>query len=307
MMAESAKYWKAFEQAVAEFLAALDAEAVVTGDKQNTQRGAGSARQRDIWVEAKVANLFPIKVMLRCKRVSRNLTEEDLEAFSNELRSSGAQKGVLYTFRGYSREALRQAHAQDISCCRLSHYGPAKLAETLRVSLLYYVCSLERVDWRSAAADYWGRQPLAQALDALDEDDIPARQQFVDFFWMERDAAIQSALLDRSLPAPWSFSINLQAADGRQAPLRLSLRGVWRVYQASGAAHLVNDVYRFSENGPAGSPAAALLPPPGPGWEPLEAMPGDYKAGALLLPQGDRMVEMVLERVGGKRLEEFGR
>lgn len=92
---EAAKGWKDFETAVARFIAALDPDATVKHNVYLPDRDTGHPRQRDVWIEARICGVFPVKVLVSCKRWDRKLNEQDIDAFVGELRSSGAHKGVI--------------------------------------------------------------------------------------------------------------------------------------------------------------------------------------------------------------------
>ena len=59
--------WKQFEVAVANFLTALDPNARVTHDAKIDDAHTGKPRQRDVWIEAKVCQLFNLKILVSCK------------------------------------------------------------------------------------------------------------------------------------------------------------------------------------------------------------------------------------------------
>ena len=54
-----------------------------------------------------------------------------MDAFIGELLSSGAQKGVIYSFSGFTKPAIDKAQAKGISCCRLYQDETTNLPESL--------------------------------------------------------------------------------------------------------------------------------------------------------------------------------
>ena len=69
--------WERFEVAVAQFVAALDPTVTVLRNVRLPDRDTGKLRQRDVWIETKICNLFPVKVLISCKDWERKLHEGD--------------------------------------------------------------------------------------------------------------------------------------------------------------------------------------------------------------------------------------
>jgi hypothetical protein len=120
-MAKSTKTprWKSFEIAVAQFASAMDPRAHVQWNVRTPDLDTGHPRQRDVWIKATLCGIFPITVLVSCKRHRRKLHEGDIDSFIGELGSSRANLGVIYSFRGFTTPALEKAKARGICCCRL--------------------------------------------------------------------------------------------------------------------------------------------------------------------------------------------
>lgn len=116
--------WRQFELAVAKFVSALDPKATVTPNVYLPDRHTGAPRQRDVWVEAMVCNIFQIKILISCKLLQRKFNEQDMDAFLGELQSSSANMGVIYTARGFTEQALEKANLNNITCCKLYQDQP---------------------------------------------------------------------------------------------------------------------------------------------------------------------------------------
>ena len=123
--------WRQFEFAVARFLKALDPTAVIRHNISLPDIHTGHPRQRDVWIEAKVCQHFPIKILVSCKRWNTKLNEQDIDTFVGELQSSGAHKGVLYSFSGYTKQAIKKAKKIGVCCCSLYTNQPPDLPELL--------------------------------------------------------------------------------------------------------------------------------------------------------------------------------
>ena len=123
--------WKQFEIAVANFLRAVDPSAKITHDAKIADVHTGEPRQRDVWIEGNLCQLFPIKVLVSCKFTKDRLNEQDIDAFNGEFISSGAHKGVIYAKTGFADPAIQKAKKLDFSCCRLYLNQPPDLPEVL--------------------------------------------------------------------------------------------------------------------------------------------------------------------------------
>lgn len=110
--------WYKFEVAVTEFLAAFDKNATVTHDVSIPDKDTGKPRQRDVWIETKVCG-FKVKIYVSCKNYNKPLDQQDIDAVIGELRSSGANKGVVFSKLGFAEDALLKAQVNDIECCSL--------------------------------------------------------------------------------------------------------------------------------------------------------------------------------------------
>ncbi|MGA1796862.1 MAG: restriction endonuclease, partial [bacterium] len=123
--------WEKFEIAVANFVKALDSSARVTHDAKLPDIHSKTIRQRDVWVEAKVCQHFPVKILISCKRKKRILNQQDIDAFNGERISSGAQLGVIYSFSGFTNNALEKGKTLGISCCMIFDNEPTNIPENI--------------------------------------------------------------------------------------------------------------------------------------------------------------------------------
>lgn len=157
------KEWERFETTVAEFIAALDPTAVVKYNIRLPDKHTGHPRQRDVWVEAKVCQIFPVKILISCKRWAKKLNEQDIDAFLGELHSSGEHKGVLYSFSGFTEPALEKALALGICCCKLYKHQPPDLPESLLFRM--YCCTQQfRLALSEVPSAGWGFKTFGDLL-----------------------------------------------------------------------------------------------------------------------------------------------
>src|SRR5260221_6570923 len=129
--------WKQFELAVAQFLQALDPAAKVRHDVTIPDFDTGEPRQRDVWIEVNVCQHIPITILVSCKRYRTKLNEKHIDDFIGEIRSASANKGVLYSFTGFTNQAIAKATRTKISCCRLYDNQPADLPSLLLFPSLF--------------------------------------------------------------------------------------------------------------------------------------------------------------------------
>ena len=130
--------WKQFEIAVASFLAALEPNARVKQNAYLEDAHTGQPRQRDVFIETTYGGHVGITILVSCKRLIRKINEQDLDAFYGELLSSRANKGVLYSFGGFTGPALQKAKILGISCCILYENKPPELPTVLAYDSYIY-------------------------------------------------------------------------------------------------------------------------------------------------------------------------
>jgi hypothetical protein len=65
--------WEQFEKAVTDFVKALDQTANVQRDIRRPDVHTNRPRQLDVWIEAKVFNLYPIALLISCKLLKRKI------------------------------------------------------------------------------------------------------------------------------------------------------------------------------------------------------------------------------------------
>lgn len=304
------KEWEQFESAVATFVAALDPKAEVKHNVKLPDRDTGRPRQRDVWVKATICKIFPVSLLISCKRLRRKLNELDVDAFIGELASSGAHKGVLYTFTGYSEHALMKAAIHGISCCKLYQNKPPDVPDALFFS--FYCCASSfyfRVN--EQAMEIWGDELIEDVLSVVDSSGQTAFDQLIRAFWEAQEAKVQEALNAHSFPGSWATAMKLQSSSPPNQPeLVLSLHGKWRFYRAKLCGHLMNGTYSFTEGtfiGSQTSPCVDMMgPEPGPGWERVVDVPARLERGiGLFILKGGEIKKLVLQHFAGKSLREL--
>lgn len=263
--------WKQFEQAVGAFLQALDPSAKVTHDKQTPDADTGTPRQRDVWIETTFGGHLQITILVSCKRKKAKLNQQDLDAFVGELRSSGANKGVLYAYSGFTKPALQKAHAIGISCCVLFEGSAPEIPVVLAFNAY---CFRELVSLRVDGVPEGSTYTYAEVLEIEASDHAPERPAVQLLSEEFRKAKPDITAGHGSLPAGRRAEI-AGMIEHLGIPLRLILETRWAIYRAKLESWLVNGSYSLTEKdfkGTMMTPAIDTFSAhPGPGWEQIEA------------------------------------
>ncbi len=120
-----------FELAVHNFASAINPSATVIFDHKVYDRDTGTPRQVDVWIETKIGGHWPISILASCKLQKRKVNISQVGTFCDEVRSTGAGYGVIYSSSGFTKSALAKAKANGLACCRLYRGEPADLPAAL--------------------------------------------------------------------------------------------------------------------------------------------------------------------------------
>lgn len=264
-----------FERAVYEFVRTIDPNAKVYFDHKVADCHTGTPRQVDVWVEAKVMNHFQQTFAISCKDHKRPLNISHIGTFLDEIRSTGASSGIIYSRSGFSKNALKKAKANGVSCCLLLQNDAPPVPECLFVrSYLAQPQAAIDVCERTGTFDSiatWGdvfALPVAKGsktatmLDLMEEG----------YFELEKDL-LGSARRGELTPPSGSSKCTICQDGDSESRLSVRLRIFWRYYSGRLEAHFMNGSYCFDNKHFAGTqfgPTIALKDdPPGPGWEPV--------------------------------------
>ncbi|MGW2489575.1 restriction endonuclease [Streptomyces sp. NPDC001606] len=108
MTSTSNPLWQRYELSVREMLKALDPDATVVHDEHVMGRLSGTRRQVDVLVTGKVLGL-EITVAVECKRHQRPSSIEVVDQFIGKILDIGADRGILYSYSGFSSSAVSRA------------------------------------------------------------------------------------------------------------------------------------------------------------------------------------------------------
>ncbi|MGK3206740.1 restriction endonuclease [Amycolatopsis sp. MEPSY49] len=102
--------WERYEISIQEMLSGLDRAASVLHNAQVPGRLSQIARQVDVWVTGTVIKQ-EISIAVECKRRQRPVDVQIIDAFIGKLLDIGADRGVIYSYSGFSDGANMRAHA----------------------------------------------------------------------------------------------------------------------------------------------------------------------------------------------------
>lgn len=282
------KPWRAFEEAVGRFAAAMDPRAVVRHDVRLPDRETLRPRQRDVWIEAKICNHYPVRVLVSCKRYQRKLHQTDIDHFHGELLSSSAHKGVLYSYSGFATSALHKADKLGICCCRLFHNEPSDIPISLAITRQYCCAARIQLSLSPAWEPSWGIANWGDVLLLQVGDGRSAIDAITAVFAKEEKQAIAEAAGD--FPRDFSGTVDVETEAGRP-PLRLSALGSWKIYASRLDFVLLDGSYSHTANDFQGSVTGPsidrLSTHPGPGWDLLGQRPVTMDAPLIVLYGAD--------------------
>lgn len=263
--------WKLFEEAVGAFLQALDSTANVTKDVLIPDVDTGEPRQRDVWIETLVGGHIPIKILVSCKRKKRKLSQQDIDAFVGELRSSGASKGVIYAFGGYSQPALKKAKKLGIACCTLYADRAPDLPQVLSFSsFVFQEIYRLRVFGGGISTNEEVRDLLNETI-LFEGQELQLSRVLADGYGRNRPNLQEKSMV--SNPPTWHYDVPLRLGENDNQFI-LRIEGYWRKYEAKQDAYLLNGSYSFENDDFKGSFATPYVDRmskhPGPGWNEVD-------------------------------------
>lgn len=300
------KPWLEFEEAVARFAAAMDPQAIVRHNAKLPDRDTKRWRQRDVWVEAKVCQHFPVRLLISCKRYGRKLHQGDIDAFVGERLSSRADKGVIYSYSGFGEAALQKAEVHNICCCRLFEDEPADIPGSLAFTTHYCCAPQIQLTVNPAPLPDWGFATWGDLLEypVPDGSELVVDAISVAFKAAETEA-VSSAPRASVFPQPFAASVTV-AASGSRPPMTLTARAKWKFYRSRLEFVLLAGSYSYSSGDFLGSIHGPWIDRfsthPGPGWEQIEEPPPEPTNAALIILYNADTRSTLLQNVGQQPL-----
>jgi len=281
--------WKQFEIAVAAFISALDSNAIVTHDAMLPDIDTGTLRQRDVWIETKVCEHFSLKILVSCKRYKSKLNQQHMDAFIGELASSGAQKGVIYSYSGFTKPALEKAHVKGISCCQLYQNQTPTLPESLIFDAYLFTPAVHfQVHWLKQLQVRPKTVNELLNLDLSDSNDsskMTLLDQLEEKYYEQRKKIRARARESGDTPTDWVDRITFKSPQEEEF-LIVEFGGAWDVYKALLEGYIINGSYSFTEKEFKGEQSFPDIskhgPNPGDSWVKIDELPKDLDKKSVI-------------------------
>lgn len=302
------KDWEQFENAVATFLQALEPTATAKRDVRIPDRDTGEPRQYDVWVEKKLGGHIPLKILISCKRHKRKLNQHHIDSFSGELRSSGADKGVIYSYSGFTKPALKKCKRLGISACQLYQNQKSDLPEGI---LLYAYCCRSKM---TIGLLYNTEIPSKYTVwnDLLNQEftDKKSKQFFIDFLIFKIEELEQKAVREKvsNEPFPPQKKDRFWVRDEEGNELGIEILVDWEVFEAEIGASIVNGSYSITDRDFKGAQTIPSIngsgPDPGPGWVLLRPPYKLKTPGVTVIQHKQNMSKPIREHLGPMLLRQ---
>lgn len=245
-MKKKVKKGKQFETAVYEFVKKLSPSSKVWFDHKVLDRDTGSKRQIDAWVETIIADHYPISILISCKDYTRKVNISHIDTFINEVRSTGASTGIIYSRSGFTQTAIKKAEVNGLNCCRLYENS---LADTPELLVFSAFCSLPQFQLRC-----WDIPNGAKTWGDLFQLKYAESDQLLSDILLQELQRLQSEVKSKyklRLPDVQTSTVSIEVQDGTILTVAVNLG--FRHFEARQEAHLVNGSYCINNNSFIGS------------------------------------------------------
>ncbi len=266
---------KGFELAVHAFAQSLNPTAEVLFDHKVEDRDTKTLRQCDVWINTSLGGHWPLSILVSCKDHKRKLHVGDIGAFVNEVSSTGASTGVIYSRYGFTNPAIIKAKANGIACCRLFENNQADIPEV--IIFHQYTCNPHFRFSIEANPDPTRFRTWHDIFDAEIDDD-GRKCQIIDVLeksYLEGQAnSIEEGNKRGTFPVDWKTTLSM-TGDELGGRLCISLIAGWNRFKARMEGHLLNGSYSINNSafwGSISGPSIDTYSPtnPGDGWERVE-------------------------------------
>lgn len=297
---------KDFEKAVFAFVQTLDPSAEVIFDHKVLDRDSDTWRQCDVWVNAKFQAHWPISILISCKDHTRKLDIGDIGTFCDEVRSTGASMGVIYSRTGFTGPALKKAKANGLACCKLYRNQPPDIPA--QIWFESYACypsvglALISPDLGDEAAT-WNEIFDTSFVD----EDGTVLDKLVEIYSEYEQKAVEKPRRTGKFPQDWAFDIAFHNDSEKNLVIRM--QGLWRKYKARLAGSLINGSYCLSNDSFFGSQSTPWIDMkgehPGDGWIEMTDQNHAYASNQILAIVYQANIQQTLrEKLGPKRIHQ---
>ncbi len=244
--------WKNFELVIAEIQKQL-APAAEVCHNHKVMGQSGRPRQLDVTIAQKIGGIYPILIVLECRRKRRVVSIEAVESFSRKLKDVRASLGVMVSTSGFAQGAQAIALQDNIM---LMKYREAQRADWDRLlgEKAWISFVLPRFKSESIEAIVEGERAIPLSATALIMDRAHAGARTVWSFFEEivwPSLSKERELGPREVPIQAGEELDVQYGTEVLPLRRLRIRGVLSVVR-----YLINlrlasgDVLESGESGP---------------------------------------------------------
>ncbi len=234
-----------FEEAVLAFVQTLDPQAEVIFDHKVPDRDTGTPRQCDVWIKAKFAGHWPLSILVSCKDHSRKLDVGDIGKFINEVRSTGASTGVIYSKSGFTKPAIRKAEVNGLSCCRLYQSEPTDMPGVLLFDS--YACTPRIGLALMSSPEFDEPVTWSDIFDIAIEPQSNVLKELVGIYYIHEHKAVEDVKQTGQFPADWGIDTEISGSDP-DTRIVIRIQCTWKKYKGKIEASLVNGSYSVSNN-----------------------------------------------------------
>lgn len=277
MRNKSIQKGKGFELAVHAFAKSLNPAAEVLFNHKVEDRDTKTLRQCDVWINTTIGGHWPLSVLVSCKDHQRKLHVGDIGAFINEVTSTGASTGVIYSRYGFTKPAILKAKVNGIACCRLFENKQADIPEA--IIFHQYTCNPYFRFTISENPDPSRFRTWNDIFDAEVEIDGTIRNIIdilVEEYLEGQTNSIDEGNNRNTFPLDWRTELTM-TGDELGGRLRLTLVAGWHRYKAQVEGHLLNGSYSINNSAFCGSISGPAIDTqstnPGAGWTRVEGVP----------------------------------
>jgi len=262
--------WLDYEKTVYAFVKALDPSLAINHNVFTNDYDTGKPRQRDIIINASIAQIFPVTILISCKDKNRKLSEQDIDAFIGEMRSANVQKGVIFSKKGYSKNAIIKCRKLSISCCQVFTDSKIELPEELIFFSAYCIYPIIQLQIIKIRDKYNKIKTWNDFYDLVDVDS-ERKETVIDHIENLILKSNEKALTEAkgAILKPWQ--IDSEYVKNDEMYIHFKLIGCWRIYVAKSKFMLGRGIFEQANVKYVGSlstpPIDTYSDNPGEGWE----------------------------------------
>ena len=236
------KHGADFEKAVFEFAKTLKPSVEVLFNHKVPDADTKTMRQCDVWINAKLGGHFPLHILVSCKDHTKKLHVGDIGAFRDEIRSTGASTGIIYSKSGFTRQALEKAQASGIVCCRLYQNQPAEMPVLTGIESFIFspeakIALVNKLD--DLTFKTWG------SILSLKESGEYLYDLIEEKFFDAEKKAVENQF--ENYPKEWELNLKI-IPDNPKLEIEIKILGTWKLYKAKNDAILYNGSHSILNN-----------------------------------------------------------